>query len=59
MKTEEIVVGKKVWYYPIFGSPERKAATIVSKPWEVCGEMCCLIDNVSGCVSIAALEERI
>ena len=60
MKTEEeIIVGKKVWYHPIIGGKDRKPSTIVSNPWEVCGEMCCLIEGVSGCVSIKALEERV
>lgn len=58
MKKTDIVIGKKVWYYPILGGSERKAAVITSVPYEMCGTICCMIDIVSSVVDIENLEER-
>ena len=58
MKKIKIEIGKKVWYYPILGGSERKAAVITSGPYEMCGTTCCFIDVVSSCVDIDNLEER-
>lgn len=59
MNKEDIKIGKKVWYYPIFGGTERKEATITSEPIEMYGTTCCFIDIRSSVVDIENLEERI
>ncbi len=59
MNKEDIKIGKKVWYYPIFGGTERKEATITSEPYEMCGTICCFINICSSVVDIENLEERI
>lgn len=58
MKKNEIVKGKKVWYYPILGGTERKEATITSEPYEMCGTVCCKIDILSSVVDIDNLKAR-
>lgn len=58
MKKTKIEIGKKVWYYPILGGAERKAAIITSQPYEMCGTTCCKIDIMSSVVDIDNLEER-
>ena len=58
MKKSQIEVGKKVWYYPIEGGSERKAAVITSGPYEMCGTICCKIDILSSVVDIDNLKER-
>lgn len=58
MKKNQIVIGKKVWYYPILGGIERKEAVITSGPYEMCGTICCKIDILSSVVDIENLKER-
>lgn len=58
MEKEEIIVGKKVWYYPILGGSKREEAVITSEPFEMCGTVCCKIDIRSSVVDIENLEER-
>ena len=58
MTKNEIEVGKKVWYYPILGDSEKKAAVIESGPYEMCGTTCCMIDIISSVVDIENLEVR-
>lgn len=58
MSKEEIVIGKKVYYHPIIGGTEKKEATITSEVFEIGGTPCCMVDTVSGCVSIEALTKR-
>ena len=58
MKMLQIEIGQKVWYYPILGGSERKAAVITSGPYEMCGTTCCMIDIMSSCVAIENLKER-
>lgn len=58
MKKNQIVIGKKVWYYPILGGSERKEAVITSGPYEMCGTVCCKIDILSSVVDIENLKER-
>lgn len=48
----------KVWYYPIFGGSERKAAVVTSGAYEMYGTTCCMIDIMSSCVDIENLKER-
>lgn len=59
MKKKDIIVGKKVWYYPILGDTGREEAVITSEPLEMCGTTCCSIDIRSSVVDIENLEERI
>jgi hypothetical protein len=58
MEKEDIIVGKKVWYYPILGGSKREEAVITSEPFEMCGTICCKIDIRSSVVDIENLEER-
>lgn len=58
MEKEDIIVGKKVWYYPILGGSKREEAVITSEPFEMCGTVCCKIDIRSSVVDIENLEER-
>ncbi len=58
MKKKSIRVGAKVWYYPILGAGERKAAIITSEPFEMCGTTCCKINILSSVVDIDNLKER-
>jgi len=57
MDPKDIVIGKKVYYHPIIGGPEKKEVTITSEVFEICGTSCCMVDSVSGCVAIEALTE--
>lgn len=59
MKKKDIIVGKKVWYYPILGFEEREEAVITSEPVEGCGTTCCFIDIRTSVVAIENLKERI
>lgn len=56
MTKEQAKIGAKVWYYPILGGKERKAAVITDGPFEMCGTDCCFIDIVRSCVAIENLE---
>ena len=58
MKVQDIKVGREVWYHPVIGGETRKPAVITSEPYEMCGTICCMVDSVSGCVAIEALEPR-
>ena len=58
MKKKSIRVGAKVWYYPILGGSERKAAIITSELFEMCGATCCKINILSSVVDIDNLKER-
>lgn len=58
MKKEEIIVGAKVWYYPILGLPTKEEAVITSGPYEMCGTVCCKIDISSSVVCIDNLEKQ-
>ena len=56
MKAKDIVVGKRVIYYPFLGSYEGGIeASITHGVREVCGTQCCWIDAVSSCVDIEHL----
>ena len=58
MKKNQIVIGKKVWYYPVLGGGERKEAVITSGPYEMCGTICCKIDILLSVVDIENLKAR-
>jgi len=57
MKKSDVEIGKKVWYYPIFGGTNRKEAVITGGPYEMCGTVCCKIDIMASVVDIENLEE--
>jgi len=58
MEKEEIIVGTKVWYYPILGDSKREEAVITSGPYEMCGTVCCKIDIRSSVICIDNLERQ-
>ena len=58
MKKKDVIVGKRVWFYPILGDSKKVAAVIKSEPMQVCGSTCCMIDVRSSVVDIENLEER-
>ena len=57
MKRNEIEVGRKVFYHPTIGAPEKKPAVITSEVYDICGTECCKIDIRTGVVAIEALTE--
>lgn len=57
MTKEEIKIGKKVKYFPIFGIDQFVETEIKSEPWDCCGSIICRVDGVSGGVDIENLEE--
>lgn len=56
MKAKDIIVGKRVIYYPILGSYENGIESIITHGvQEIGGTPCCWIDAVSSCVDIEHL----
>jgi hypothetical protein len=51
-----VEIGTKVKYYPIKGRDKHLVTEVLSEPWNVCGEMCCMIEGVRGGVSVDHLE---
>lgn len=56
MEVKEIRQGMKVKYFPIIGGTEYEEATVVSKPFYVCGSICVFLDIKSSCIDIENLE---
>ena len=56
MKAKDIIVGKRVIYYPIIGSYKNGIEAIITHGvQEIGGTKCCWIDAVSSCVDIEHL----
>lgn len=56
MKAKDIIVGKRVIYYPILGSYKNGIEGIITHGvQDVCGTTCCWVDTISGCVDIKHL----
>lgn len=57
MRINDIIIGKKVWYYPILEDTKREEVVITSKPFDVCGTTCCFIQSRTSVVAIENLVE--
>jgi hypothetical protein len=56
MKAKDIIVGKRVIYYPVLGSYKNGIEAIITHGVEeVCGTACCWINAISSCVDIKHL----
>lgn len=63
MKEQDIIIGTKVFYYPVIPDdstfPRPKKTIITSKPWKLGhGEVVCKVRGITGCVSIKHLKKR-
>ncbi len=61
MEQHEIIIGTPVTYYSVLRGEEKlfpKETKITSEPYDMCGQMCCMVEGKSGCVSIIHLEKR-
>ena len=59
IKVQDVEIGKDVYYYSYadkYENSEPKKAVITSKPYEICGTLCCKINISNAVVALSNLS---